>query len=145
MTKGFTISVPQPIEADPIEFFVEGTEEALYAYPPSGGQLAVMMAGISGDDDAEGVSGMINGIFAMFDDETRAILRKRLLAPDHVDPFGMNEIMQILSALMEESTDRPTESSSASAPSRTTTATPSRGGARRQVPATRTPSRRTGS
>jgi hypothetical protein len=61
------------------------------------------------------VSGIINFVMAIMDDETAAYLSDRLL--DHNDPFEIEQIQEIIEYLVEEWAARPTEPSSDSSKS----------------------------
>lgn len=61
------------------------------------------------------VSGIINFVMAIMDDETAAYLSDRLL--DHNDSFEIEQIQEIIEYLVEEWAARPTEQSSGSSES----------------------------
>lgn len=128
MTKAFTSAARQEEPDVPLEFTLDG--ETYHIYPPKDGQLALVMASMSDyADDGEGVATFINTFFALLDDETNHALHRRLM--DREDTFGVEQMMEILMWVVEESTDRPTKSSPASTASRTASGGRSTGGARR--------------
>lgn len=132
MTKAFALAAKTADieDAQPLEFNLEGTEEALHIYPPKNAQLALIMASMSEDaEDDNSVALFIDTFFDMCDEATRSTLRKRLKSRE--DAFDIPDVMEIIKWAIEESTERPTQSPSASTPSRTPTGGPSRAGARR--------------
>lgn len=95
-----------------IPFTLDGVE--YHAYPPTEGQVAIVIAAESGSlaDDNERIAAEVDFMFGLFDDETHAALKRRLL--DRNDPFGFEDLMNIMEAVIEESTGNPTKPSSAS-------------------------------
>lgn len=96
---------------------------------PGDGQLAVLMATTTKHSGIEEqVAGTINFLFSVLDEESHTYLVSRLL--DRKDPFGMENVTEILGYLMEEWSGRPTVSSPGSTASprsdgpRSTPATP---------------------
>lgn len=87
-------------------------------YKPTDGQVAVYFAS-SGRHAAtnERVSAVINFFVEMFAKEDQPYLVDRLL--DRDDPFGIDNVQEILEAMIEEWSGRPTPPSSVSTPSRT--------------------------
>jgi hypothetical protein len=82
---------------------------------PSSGQVAFLMARQSqhvGVQDR--VAALLNFFDSALEDETQSYISNRLLDPQ--DPFGLDEIQEILGFLMEEWSSRPTRSSTASIP-----------------------------
>lgn len=107
----------QPEEA--IEFKVDG--ETLRAFPPSEGQFA-MIASVMTDyaRTSDQIAATINFVFGLLDDDSRVHLKRRLF--DREDPFGTDEVMEIMDYLIEEWSGRPTER-----PSGSTSSPPSAG------------------
>ncbi|TFG40365.1 MAG: hypothetical protein E4H44_00220 [Candidatus Aminicenantes bacterium] len=101
--------------AAPITFDIDGEE--VTAYPPTSGQMAMMIADQSEHRDvADSVAGIIDFCDGILDDKGKALLRRRLL--DRDDPFDMSNIQDILEYLIEEWSNHPTQSSSVSSVSR---------------------------
>lgn len=139
MTKAFALAAKSAVvdEVQAMDFTIDGTEETLYIYPPKNAQLALIMSSMS--DDAEGTEGIatfMSTFFGLLDEDSRPIIRRRL--KDRQDPFDIPDVMEIIKWVISEAAERPTQSSSASTPSRTPTGSPSRAGARRVVSASST-------
>jgi hypothetical protein len=97
--------------AEPIAFTLDGEEYT--AYPPSPGQLALMLASQADSrDESENVAGIIDFFDGLLDDEGRDAIRRRLL--DRDDPFDFDMVRDIIEGLFEEWSARPTKSPSAS-------------------------------
>jgi hypothetical protein len=105
-------------EDDVIEVPLDGV---LYkAYKPTDGQFAFVMATTGKHSStADQVAGQINFFLSMFEQEDADALAQRLL--DRRDPFGVEEVTEIMSAMLEEWSGRPTKPSSGSSPSPRTT------------------------
>lgn len=98
-----------------MHFTVDGRE--LTCYPPSEGQLAVLMASIGRHSAlAQQIAGIINFFVEVMDEPSHAYLVGRLL--DRTDPFGLEEVTEIMDWMIEEWTGRPTQSPSVSTRSR---------------------------
>lgn len=98
------------------------------AYKPNDGQIGMFLATTgrhSGVTDR--IAGIINLLTEICDQETHAYLADRLL--DREDPFGLDEVTEIINALVEEWSGKATKSPSVSASSRKRTT-------RRSTPAT---------
>lgn len=81
---------------------VEGRERKIVAHKPSDGQMTVLMAFV-GDDlrsNAESVSAALTFFNSVLEIEDARYIRRRLLNMN--DPFGANEVIDILTYLMEE-------------------------------------------
>ena len=115
--KEFITAAKEASEEDEsiLEFTVDGVE--CRAYPPKDGQLAVLMATTaSHSSENEQIAGIINFFVAVLDDDTHTFLVSKLL--DRKDPFGIEQVQDIMSWMVEEWTARPTKSPSGSTPSR---------------------------
>ncbi len=128
--KEFITAATEAVEEDDagtLEFSVDGV--LCKAYKPNDGQIAVLMATTNGRHLSEGemIAGIINFFVATLDDETHNYLVNKLL--DRNDPFGVLQVQDIIAWMMEEWSGRPTQSSTASTPSR-------RSGGRKSTPAT---------
>lgn len=96
-------------------FKVDGIE--CTAYKPEDGQLAILMATTGRHSNLhEKIAGVINFFVATLDEKSHHHLVDRLL--DRKDPFGIEEVTDIMKNLVEEWTGHPTESSSGSPQSR---------------------------
>jgi hypothetical protein len=102
-------------EALPIE--VEIDDRKITFFPPDDGQFAIALAG-TGDlvDNATMASTQINFFFSLIHDEKdHAHLRRRLF--DWRDPFGVENVADVIEYLMEEWSARPTKQPSDFLPS----------------------------
>lgn len=122
----FTTAVEQ-VDSDPnepIEFKVDGT--VCKAYEPDDGQFAMFMASTARHtSDNEQVAGIINFFLGMLDRESQQYIANKLL--DREDRFGIREVQDIMEALAEDWSARPTRSpsgSTASQPSSGPSSTP---------------------
>lgn len=116
--KEFTTALREVTEPadEPMEFSVDG--QALVCYQPSDGQLAMLMASVGRHiSKTQQVAGIINFFVEVMDEPSHIYLTERLL--DRTDPFGLEEVTEIMSWMIEEWTGRPTQSLSVSTPSRT--------------------------
>lgn len=108
---------------------VEGADEVLEvpidgviykAYQPTDGQYAFVMATTGKHASTQDqIAGQVNFFLSLFEQEDADALARRLL--DREDPFGLEEVTEIFTAMMEEWTGRPTQSSSGSSGSQRTT------------------------
>jgi hypothetical protein len=99
-------------------FSIDGNE--CTAYKPGDGQLAVLMAATGRhSSQQEQVAGIINFFASVLDDESNAYVVARLL--NRKDPFGLEQVQEIMEWLIAEWSGRPTKSSPASTPSQQTT------------------------
>lgn len=106
-----------PIGPD-VEFEFDGRK--CIAVAPTGPQLAVFLAAFSDTAEAQvSVTDSINFFHGRFRREDASYFKKRLLDPN--DAFEFDEVVEILTFLLEEWSGRPTGSPSDSAPSRTVT------------------------
>jgi hypothetical protein len=102
-------------DAEPIEFSIDG--ESFMAYPPSPGQMAMMIsAQAESRDVTESVAAIIDFLDGILDDDAQAMFRRRLL--DRDDPFDFDTVNEIVEGLIEEWSARPTMSPSVSSSSR---------------------------
>lgn len=89
------------------------------AYKPTDGQFAFVMATTGKHASSQDqIAGQINFFLSLFEKEDADALAHRLL--DRTDPFGMDEVSEIMSEMLEDWTGRPTQQSSASSRSRKT-------------------------
>jgi hypothetical protein len=108
-------SKPAFEDAEPIEFKVD--DDVFVAYPPSAGQMALMLAAQADSRDAaESVAGIIDFFDGMLEEDARETFRRRLM--DRDDPFDFDMVNDIMEGLIEEWSARPTKSPSVSATSR---------------------------
>jgi hypothetical protein len=120
MSKSFALAVAEANGAveDALPFQMEGDDTQLYAYPPGEGQLVLLM-GLTGNQNPVALASTVLDVFwELMTEDTARVLKRRL--NDRSDPFGIQDVMHIIEWLIEEVTGRPTQSSSASTPSRTT-------------------------
>lgn len=111
-------SAPTFIEdAQPIEFVIDG--ETFTAYPPSPGQMAMLIAAQADSRDvSESMAAIIDFLDGILDEDAQAMYRKRLM--DRNDPFDFDTVNEIVEGLVEEWSARPTKSPSVSSSSRRT-------------------------
>ena len=89
------------------------------AFRPKDGQLAVLMASTGRHSTQnEQVAGIINFFASVLDDDSQTYVINRLL--DRKDPFGIEQVQDIMEWLVAEWSGRPTRSSSASSQSQRT-------------------------
>jgi len=104
-------AVTEPVEDTAMQFSIDGRE--LVCYPPEPAQLAVLMAAVGRHASLQTkVAGVIDFFVEVMDEESHAYIRERLL--DRTDPFGLEEVEEIMSWMIEEWSGRPTESPSVS-------------------------------
>lgn len=104
--------------AEPVTFKVDDDE--FTAYPPTEGQMALMMAAQANNrETSDHVAGVIDFFDGLLDEETQKIFRERLM--DRDDPFDFDLVQEIMESLIEEWSGRPTQSPRGSTPSRPTT------------------------
>jgi hypothetical protein len=132
MTKSFALAVAEAngdVE-DALPFEMEGSDEQLYAYRPTEGQMILLLGAMSEYSTGGQQAAIVLDVFwSLLDPHTATVLRGRLR--DREDTFGLQDIMNIIEWIVEESAARPTKSSLASLPSRATTGHLSTGGAPR--------------
>jgi len=109
---------PEAFEnAGPIEFVIDG--ETFTAYPPTPGQVAMLMVAQASNRGAEdNIAGIIDFLDGILEEDAQVTFRRRLM--DRDDPFDFDMVEEIVEGLIEEWSDRPTQPSSASSSSRTT-------------------------
>jgi hypothetical protein len=111
-----------------VEFTIDG--HVLKCYRPSPAQLAYAMSAVGRRrETSEKVAGIIDFFVEVLDEESQAYVENRLL--NRKDPFGLDEVEQVLEWMVEEWTARPTEPPSGSTRSR------SNGGRKSTRPTTR--------
>lgn len=104
--------------AGTLHFSINGVE--CTAYKPGDGQLAVLMAATGKHSSSqENVAGIINFFASVLDDEANAYIVARLL--NRRDKFGLEEVQEIMSWMIEEWAGRPTKPSSGSTESQDST------------------------
>lgn len=97
------------------------TYTTITAYEPDEGQFAVLMATTGrGTSDADRIAGFINFFVNILDERGADYLTGRLLTPSWKDPFGIQQVEEIMEHLSTEWTGNPTQGSSASTPSPST-------------------------
>jgi hypothetical protein len=126
----FVTAVEDAFEGEPDEgnqLKVDG--HVLRYYRPTDGQVAVYMASTGRHaSDSDRTAAIINFFIELFDKDSQTYLIERLL--DRDDPFGLAQVEEMIEALTEEWSGRPTQPSSGSTPSRRT-------GGQRSTPRTR--------
>lgn len=104
--------------AEPITFTVDDDEWT--ANVPTAGEMALLFAAQSDSrDTGDAVAATIDFVYNILTPEDRRRYRERLLDPD--DTFDFDTVSDILTGLMEEWGDRPTQSSGGSTPTRGST------------------------
>lgn len=93
-----------------IVFMVDDWE--VTAYRPGTGQLGVLMAMTLNTSETEQIAGIINFFASVLDDASHHHLVRRML--DRRDPFGIEEVTEIMQGLVEEWTGHPTQQPTAS-------------------------------
>lgn len=93
-------TAPEPaFDSPPLTFQVDG--EDWTANPPTGGQMALVMAAQSEyATPVEQVRGLIDFLDSVLDDTAKARYRERLM--DSKDPFDIADVEGIIEWLMEE-------------------------------------------
>jgi len=87
---------------------------------PGDGQVAFLMSRSAKHvSNADKVVAFLNFFDSVLDDETQSYVSNRLLDPR--DPFGLEEVQDLIADLMEEWSGRPTESLRGSTPSQQST------------------------
>lgn len=77
------------------------------AYRPNGAQFAVLMAMVgAGRDSVDRVSGVINFLIATLEPDDADVIQARLL--NRKDPFGLEQVEEIIGWMTEEWTGNPT-------------------------------------
>lgn len=145
MSKEFSLAVGRASEKTPddaMPFRVEGSDAQLYAYPPTEGQLALIMGTLAGGSLVDRAASVLDIFWSLLDEDTEVELRRRLR--DRNDPFTIQDVLNIMDWVIEEVTGRPTKSSSDSTPSPPTNGRRSTGSAR-PAASTRSRSPRTAS
>ena len=116
----FVTAVEEAFEGEPDEgntLKLDG--HVLHYYKPTDGQIAVYMASTGRhSSDSDRTAAIINFFIELFDKDSQAYLVERLL--DRDDPFGLVQVEEMIEALTEEWSGRPTQRSSGSTPSRRT-------------------------
>jgi hypothetical protein len=135
MSKTFALSVAAANGDDPVDeampFMLEGTDEQLYAYQPTEGQLVLLLGAMNEYSSGEQQAATVLDVFwGLLSEDTAATLKRRLR--DRHDTLGLQDIMNIIEWIVEETSARPTKLSLASQPSRATSGHLSTGGAPRK-------------
>jgi len=132
MSKTFELAVQAATDGEDerLPFKMQGSDEQLYAYKPSEGQIVLLMGLASDSTSAEAGATVLEVFWSLLDEDTTTVLRRRLI--DRTDPFGLADIMNIIEWIVEETSARPTQSSLASLPSRATSGHLSTGGVPRK-------------
>lgn len=116
--KEFTTALKEltePQDEEGWDFTVDG--QVLHAYPPDPAQLAVLMASTGRHTQIHTqIAGTINFFVEVMDEASAGYLERRLL--DRNDPFGLEEVTEIMEWMIEEWTGRPTQPPSVSTRSR---------------------------
>lgn len=120
MVKMFEAAAKEAASAEPVqpeEFaFADRPDQTLRIYPPNESQQAMMMSVMAGMvDGSVQIATIINVFMSMLDTESAGVVRRRLL--DRDDSLSFEQIVPIIEWLVEETADRPTQSSPASTPS----------------------------
>lgn len=99
---------------DGLKFKIDGVE--CTAHHPQPGQLAILMASTGRRaSEADMIAGIINFFASTLDKSSYRYVEDRLL--DYEDPFGLEQVQDILEWLVEEWTGRPIKLPSGSTPS----------------------------
>jgi hypothetical protein len=143
MSKTFALSVAAANGDDPVDdampFMLEGTDDQLYAYQPTEGQLVLLLGAMNEYASGEQQAATVLDVFwGLLSEDTAGTLKRRLR--DRHDTLGLQDIMNIIEWIVEETSARPTKLSLASQPSRATSGHLSTGGVQRKR-STRSPSR----
>lgn len=108
--------VAEPEESSTLTFWLDGVE--CHAHTPKDGQFAVLMATTSKHASVqEQIAGFTNFFVAVLDDESHSYVVNKLL--DTNDPFGLDEMQEIMEWMGEQWAGRPTQPPSGSTRSRT--------------------------
>lgn len=122
-TKHFEMAL-KAVESDPDEDdfitfdfpdsnYDEGRSPEFKAYRPLPSQFAIAVSATGPRRDvATKLAGVIDFMVEVLDDEGQAYITNRLM--DRKDPFGLEELEQIMEWMIEEWTARPTERPSGS-------------------------------
>lgn len=117
-TQARAIEAETTEEQEALDFKIDG--HPCKAYPPGTGQLAVMIAMTNKNASTEeAIAGIVNFFVSLLDDDSRNHVINRLL--DRRDPFGIENIQEIMQGMTEDWSARPTQLSSGSASSPPTT------------------------
>lgn len=104
--------IPEEVEAG-TPFSIDG-HECRY-FKPGDGQLAVVMAAVGRHTSVQGkIAGIINFFASVLDDSSNVYVVDRLL--DRKDPFGLEEVQDIMEAMIEDWSGKVTPPPPASAP-----------------------------
>lgn len=117
MVKEFARAVKEAEEETeaPLEFKIEGHPETLRCYKPTDGQLAMLMMATGRHTTVHTqVAGIIDFFVSLLDEESQTLTTDWLL--DRNDPFGIEQVNEIMTWMVEEWTARPTSLRSVSTP-----------------------------
>lgn len=104
-------------EQESVEFKIDGQE--IKSYRPGDGQIALVMAGTGRHTSvATRIASIIDFMMGCMDEDSATYITERLM--DRTDPFGLEEVEEILGYIIEEWTGRPTPQRSASTSSQQT-------------------------
>jgi hypothetical protein len=116
-------------DEDEVVYIEVAGEETAFHYPGSG-QLAYMAMASAGDRNNLTTAGMmINFVISLMEDEDARRLRGLLL--DRKNEYGMEDLLDVFDALMEQWSSRPTQSPSDSSTSQQETGRRSTANSRR--------------
>lgn len=96
----------------PVTFHIDADE--VTAHPPTEGQLALVLGSMADEGSPTMVSEVLSFFFGMFDDDDARLLRERM----RNGTLPMDAVSEIIEALIEEWSKRPTKSPSGSTQSR---------------------------
>lgn len=114
--KEFTTAIAEAQETDEDRdegqvFKVDGVE--CRCFKPEDGQLAILMASVSRSQNWQTqVAGIINFFVEVLDDDSHQYIVSRLM--DRDDPFGLDEVKDIMEWMVEDWTGRPIQPPSVS-------------------------------
>lgn len=106
----FTTALAEKVEkeegAEPLDFKLDGKEYKVWKPLPS--QVAMLVTSMGKrKHDTDKVAGIVDFLMAVLDEEGAANISERLL--DRNDPFGLDQVQDIIEWLIEEWTGRPTQ------------------------------------
>jgi hypothetical protein len=126
--RNFTTAISEEMHrdvADAFHYQIDG--KPLIIFPPSAAQITLLIAATMNADedepDQQAIATIIQAFMGMLEEKSARMVRRRLLDPN--DPFELDTIVEIVQQLAEDVVGRPTESPSASSPSRPATGTSS--------------------
>lgn len=127
--RNFTTAVTEQVRDLEEAYHYQLDGKPLIIFPPSAAQITMLIAATMNADedepDREAIATVIQTFMGMLEEKSARLVRRRLLDPN--DPFELTTIVDIVQQLAEDVVGRPTESPSASSPSRPATGTSSTG------------------